>query len=83
MRTFAMFVEEQDLVKLAQEQGIDLKGVDMKQLRMGYEVEKEHDGRMGKDTDVIRGKVSPLKIAVAHIREKPDYYTQLKKVEGE
>jgi len=83
MRSFNVFCEERDLAKLAQDQGIDLKGIDLNQLRMGYRVEKEHDGRMGKDTDVVRGASSPLKIAVAHLREKPDYYTRLKKVKGE
>jgi hypothetical protein len=83
MRNFHIFVEERDVAKLAQDQGIDIKGICLKQLRMGYQVEKEHDGRMGKDTDVVRSAVSPLKIAVAHLREKPNYYTLLKKVEGD
>ena len=55
----------------------------MKELVMGMKVEKEHDGPMGKDTDVVPGhdKGTIMKIAVAHLREDPKYYTKLKKVE--
>ena len=55
--------------------------VDAKQLKMGISVEKEHDGRLGKDTDVVGKFDDIIKIAVAHIREDPKYYTKLKKVE--
>jgi hypothetical protein len=44
-------------------------------------VEKEHD--KDKDTDVVKKDADILKIAVAHLREKPNYYTKLKKVEDE
>lgn len=42
-------------------------------------------GEQGKDTDVVpdHDQATILKIAVAHLREKGDYYTRLKKVEGE
>jgi hypothetical protein len=56
--------------------------VNPKQLKMGIKVEKEHDGPMGKDTDVVGSKEDIVKIAVAHLREDPKYYTKLKKVEG-
>lgn len=75
---------EEELKKIAKNSKIDINGIDLKQLKMGMAVEKEHDGKMGKDTDVVPGhkKGNIMKIAVAHLREKPDYYTKLKKVEG-
>ena len=77
MQSFLEFA----LGKVAQKHKIDLKGIDMKQLQMGMGVEKEHDAEMGKDTDVVPGhdEGAVMKIAVAHLREKPDYYTVLKK----
>jgi hypothetical protein len=51
--------------------------VDFEQFHMGMNVELEH-------TDVTKGNLTQTaKIAVAHLKEKPDYYTRLKKVEQE
>lgn len=85
MIKFRTFVENNDLAQIAKKAKIDLKGINIEQLKMGMKVEKEHDGPMGKDTDVIPGhdKGSIMKIAVAHLREDPEYYTKLKKIEGE
>jgi hypothetical protein len=56
--------------------GVDLQGVDMNEFKIGMEVEREHD-------DVTNGdKTMTAKIALAHLRELPDYYTRLKKMEG-
>lgn len=44
-----------------------------KEVKMGLEVEKEHD-------DVTHGdKMKIAKIAAAHLKEVPDYYKKLKK----
>lgn len=51
-------------------------GVDPEQLRMGIQVEKEHETTLG--TSDIRVLA---KIAIDHLREVPDYYTKLKSVE--
>ena len=52
------------------------EGTDYKQFCMGMKVEMEHK-------DVTKGDpVTTAKIALAHLKEKPDYYTKLKKVEG-
>jgi len=85
MIDFKTYAENSDLAQIAQKAKIDIKNVDMGQLKMGMSVEKEHDGPMGKDTDVVPGhdKATIMKIAVAHLREDPKYYTKLKKVEGE
>ena len=76
MQSFQQFLEEQDIKTLAKKYKVPED-----QLRMGVKVEKEHDGPMGKDTDVVGSKEDIAKIAVAHLREGPKYYTKLKKVE--
>lgn len=87
MKTFQQFCEEKErkqceLKEIAKKAKIDISNICMKQLKMGMEVEKEHDKE--KDIDVIPGhdKSSIMKIAVAHLREDPIYYTKLKKIEG-
>lgn len=52
------------------------EGTDYEQFCMGMKVEMEHK-------DVTKGdQRATAKIALAHLKEKPDYYTKLKKVEG-
>lgn len=56
---------------------------DVEQLRLGMGIELEH-GRRDPDTDVTGD--DPLvtgKIALAHLRELPDYYTRLAAMEAE
>jgi hypothetical protein len=56
---------------------------DVQQFRLGLDVELEH-GRQGRDTNVTDD--DPLltaKIALAHLRELPDYYTRLARMESE
>jgi len=56
---------------------------DIEQLRAGMDVELEHGAR-DPDTDVTGD--DPLltgKIALAHLRELPDYYTRLARMEAE
>lgn len=57
----------------AKEKGLTAKDVDPKELKMGIEVEKEHTP----DEDVV------TRIALDHLAELPDYYTKLKKMEGD
>lgn len=63
--------------------GIDWGHVDVNEFRMGLNVELEH-GSHDPQTDVI-GEDEQLvgKIAWAHLKEIPDYYTRLKKMEAE
>lgn len=63
------------------EEGKTWPKVDPKELKKGVGVEAEHDGKMGKDTDVIDSKEDKAKIATAHLREDPKYYKKLKKIE--
>lgn len=69
-----------DLPALARQAGVDIQGIDLKELQTGINEEQEHTGAKGKDTKVITNNVGALKIAVAHLREDPKYYTKLKRV---
>ena len=63
--------------------GIDWNKFDIDQFCMGLEVELEH-GTIHSETNVSDD--DPLitgKIALAHLREFPDYYTRLQKMEKE
>ena len=70
---------------IAQQAGLDVSALDARELLMGLEVEQEHNGQMGADIDVVPGNNlgTILKIAVAHLREDPKYYTKLKEMETE
>ncbi len=52
-------------------------GVSSESLRKGFEVEKEHLKTVNYDSNIV------MKIAIDHLREDPEYYEKLKKVEGE
>jgi len=54
---------------------------DRRQLEMGMDVEQEHNG--GKDLDVVKTPLDTLKIVLAHLKEDPQYYTHLTKMEKE
>jgi len=63
--------------------GIDWNKVGVEQFWMGLEVELEHGAR-DPETNVTND--DPLltgKIALAHLKELPDYYTLLQKMETE
>lgn len=56
---------------------LDVDGLDMDQLRRGIEVEQEHADITNDDP------LMTAKIAIAHLREIPDYYTRLDAMEAE
>lgn len=63
--------------------GIDWETVDIEEFRRGLEVELEH-GAHDPETDVTGDDVTLTgKIAWAHLKEFPDYYTRLDKLEAE
>jgi len=75
--------QKKKLQRLAKDGNVDISKLSIEELIMGVKVEKEHSGKMGKDTDVTGGDpIKVLKIAIAHLREHPKYYTKLKKIEG-
>mgnify|MGYP000325747106 CR=1 FL=1 len=63
--------------------GIDWGTVDLDQFRRGLEVEFEH-GSHDPETNVTNDDVVLTgKIAWAHLKEFPDYYTRLDRLEAE
>ncbi|MEO8513716.1 MAG: DUF5661 family protein [Ignavibacteria bacterium] len=63
--------------------GIDWQQYDIEQFRMGLEVELEH-GMVDPVTNVTGDDLTlTAKIALAHLKEIPDYYTRLKRMETE
>jgi len=63
--------------------GIDWDKFDIEQFRSGLEVELEH-GQRDPDTNVTNDDTLLTgKIALAHLKEFPDYYTRLAKMEKE
>ena len=63
--------------------GLDWDQVDLEQFRMGLLVELEH-GTRDPETNVTGDDPSlTAKIALAHLREFPDYYTRLAELEAE
>ena len=62
---------------------IEWSRIDLEQFRMGLEVELEH-GQRDPETDVTHDDpIVTGKIALAHLREIPDYYTRLDRMEKE
>jgi len=75
---------ELKIKKIAKLGNLDISRYDLKQLAIGFDIEKEH-GTVNPTTNVTNDdEIKTLKIAIAHLNEVPDYYTKLKKyVEGE
>jgi len=68
---------------IGEELGLDWSKFDVEQFRMGMDVELEH-GLRDPETNVTND--DPLttgKISLAHLKEFPDYYTRLEKMEKE
>lgn len=69
--------------QIGQALGVDWSTFDVEQFRKGIEVELEH-GRKDPDTNVTDDDaILSGKIALAHLKEFPDYYTRLAKMENE
>jgi Protein of unknown function (DUF5661) len=61
----------------------DVESFDLEQFRMGMDVELEH-GLLNPETNVTDDDAAMTgKIALAHLREIPDYYTRLAAMEAE
>ena len=69
--------------KIGSALGMDWKRVDLEQLRRGLEVELERGARDA-ETNVTNDDLTlTAKIAWVHLKEFPDYYTRLDKMEAE
>jgi len=69
--------------QIGEQIGVDFAKFDLEQFRMGLAVELEH-GSHDPETNVTNS--DPLitgKIAWAHLKEIPDYYTRLSKMESD
>jgi hypothetical protein len=75
----------EDAQRIGTAVGIDWSAAafDLEQYRMGLHVELEH-GVRDPQTDVTHDdEIATGKIALAHLKEIPDYYTRLAKMEAE
>lgn len=64
--------------------GIDFSKFDIEQFRMGLAVELEHGSLWGDETNVTKDDPTITgRIAWAHLKEIPDYYTRLQKMEAD
>jgi len=69
--------------RVGDEIGVDWETFDIELFRMGMDVELEH-GSHDPQTDVTHDDpVMTGKIALAHMKEFPDYYVRLAKMEKE
>ncbi len=69
--------------RIGEQIGVDFNTYDLEQFRMGLCVEMEH-GSHDHETNVTDGDVYLTgKIAWAHLKEIPDYYTRLAKMESD
>jgi len=63
--------------------GLNFKSIELEQFRRGLEVELEHGAR-DPETNVTNDDITLTgKIAWAHLKEFPDYYTRLDKLEAQ
>lgn len=70
--------------KIGEEIGIDFTIFDLEQFRLGLAVELEHGSLLGDETNVTKDDLHiSARIAWAHLKEIPDYYTRLQKMEAE
>jgi hypothetical protein len=77
-------VSTDEAKKIGGQIGISWDEVKLEEFRRGLEVEQEHGSLWGDATNVT--KDDPLftgRIAWAHLKEMPDYYTRLDKMESE
>ena len=80
MTNFKEFTTE-EAKRIGDEIGIDWDKYDLEQFRMGLRVESEH-GLCDSQTNVTNDdEVMTGKIALAHLKEIPDYYTRLEEME--
>ncbi len=70
--------------KIGDELGINWDEVRIEEFRRGLEVELEHGSEWGEETNVTKDDPHLTgRIAWAHLKEIPDYYTRLDKMEAE
>lgn len=74
----------EDARKIGEEIGVDFTNLNLEEFRMGLSVELEHGSHFGDETNVTKDDPHFTgRIAWAHLKEIPDYYTRLAKMEAE
>jgi hypothetical protein len=69
--------------KIGDQIGADWNTINLEEFRVGLIVELEHELN-GKETDVKNDDFSDIgKVALARLKETPDYYSRLRKMEDE
>jgi hypothetical protein len=63
--------------------GVDFNKIDVDQFSKGLSVELEHGARDPETNVTNNDLIMTGKIAWAHLKELPDYYTRLEKMEAE
>lgn len=88
MRSFLTFLNEakhtfsdEEARDLGKSLSVNWNETDFSEFKKGLSVESEHDD--GGKLDVVDSKKDLAKIVLAHLKEKPDYYTKLQSVEEE
>jgi hypothetical protein len=72
----------EDARRIGTQLGLDWQKIDVEQFRRGLEVELEH-GTRDPETNVTDDDLRlTAKIAWAHLKEYPDYYTRLDSLEA-
>jgi hypothetical protein len=67
--------------QMAETLGVDWSNFDVEQFRLGMDVELKH-GLINPGTNVTDDDaLMTAKIALAHLKEMPDYYTRLSAIE--
>ena len=69
--------------KIGDNLGIAWKDFDVEQFRLGLDVELEHGARDPQTNVTDDDALTTGKIALAHLKEFPDYYTRLSAMEKE
>ncbi len=71
----------EDAKKIGGQLNVDWNVVDIHEFHMGLNVELEHGSKDAKTNITNSDPILTGKIALAHLKELPDYYTRLKKIE--
>lgn len=76
-------ISKQDVKKIGDNLGINWEEVNLDEFTKGINVEFEHGTRFPETNVTNDDKNLTGKIAWAHLKEFPDYYTRLEKMEKE
>jgi hypothetical protein len=77
-------ISSEEAKEIGDKLGIDWDEIDLEEFRKGLMVEFEHGAQPGQQTDITGNDFYMTgKIAWVHLKELPDYYTRLKKMQGE